>query len=119
VPRAPSVCVTPGCPNEPWRGKCRECRRKADLRRPNANARGYTSEWSRVAKAYLADHPLCECDGCLLIAPSQRPKSEHVDHRDGLGPNGPRGFDPENFMAMSHPCHSRKTAKADGGFGNH
>jgi 5-methylcytosine-specific restriction enzyme A len=89
------------------------------MRRPNSNARGYTSKWARAAKAYLADHPLCECDDCLLIPPAERPRAQHVDHRDGCGPNGPRGFDPTNFMAMAHACHSRKTARQDGGFGNH
>jgi hypothetical protein len=41
-----------------------------------------------------------------------------VDHRDGLGPNGPRGYDESNWCAMSASCHSRKTASRDGGFGN-
>ncbi|WP_425105475.1 HNH endonuclease [Ancylobacter sp.] len=30
-----------------------------DKRRGSARARGYTAEWDRAAKAYLASHPLC------------------------------------------------------------
>lgn len=116
--RAPSACTTPGCPNESTGGRCRECRRKADSLRPNSNQRGYTSRWATVARQYLAAHPLCECDDCLLLTRSERPRAAHVHHIDGLGPNGPRGFDPDNFLALSHPCHSRVTARDHGGFGN-
>lgn len=88
------------------------------MRRPSSNERGYTSKWAAVAKAYLADHPTCECDDCLELPEADRPPAQHVDHRDGLGPKGPRGFDPTNFVAMNHRCHSRKTVREDGGFGN-
>lgn len=40
----------------------------------------------------------------------QRDLATEVDHIDGLGPLGPRGFDPDNLQAMSHRHHSRKTA---------
>lgn len=47
----------------------------------------------------------------------QRPRSQVVDHVDGQGPNGPRGFDLSNMQAMTRSCHGRKTAKEDGGYG--
>jgi hypothetical protein len=119
LPRAPNACTVPGCPHEATpAGKCADHRRDTDRRRPNANQRGYTSRWSTVSTRYLRAHPTCECDDCLLLPPADRPRADHVDHRDGLGPNGPRGYDESNFCAMSRPCHSRKTALRDGGFGN-
>lgn len=34
-----------------------------------------------------------------------------VHHLDGLGPKGPRGFDPANVQALAKVCHDRETAK--------
>ncbi|TFB96539.1 HNH endonuclease [Cryobacterium sp. MDB2-A-2] len=48
----------------------------------------------------------------------KRQEATQVDHIDGLGPNGPRGFDNNNLQALSASHHSRKTASRDGGFGN-
>ncbi|MFC8494723.1 HNH endonuclease signature motif containing protein [Streptomyces sp. NPDC057235] len=41
----------------------------------------------------------------------QRDLATEVDHIDGLGPLGPRGFDPSNWQAMSKAHHARKTAR--------
>jgi len=40
--------------------------------------------------------------------------SSCVDHRDG----DPNNDDASNLRALCTPCHSRKTAHQDGGFGN-
>ena len=113
--RAPKVCNQRGCTagaHDPT-GKCEthrlEARRTADQRRPTAHQRGYDKTWQRTRASYLAAHPWCEC-GC-------GERSTDVDHIDGLGPNGPRGHDPTNLQALSHACHSRKTAAHDGAFG--
>jgi 5-methylcytosine-specific restriction protein A len=42
-----------------------------------------------------------------------------VDHKDGLGPNGPRGHDLDNLRSLCKSCHSRKTVRCDGGLGHH
>jgi len=83
--------------------------------RDNANARGYTRTWQQFRAAYLAEHPLCECDasccpqGCLLPATD-------VDHRRPVrGPDDPAFYDLDNLQALAHACHSRKTARHDGG----
>jgi 5-methylcytosine-specific restriction enzyme A len=79
-------------------------------------SRIYGRRWQRLRQAYLAQHPLCECDandgaGCGYAATV-------VDHRRPH--NGDIGllYDWDNLQAMTKPCHDRKTAARDGGFGN-
>lgn len=106
-PPSAKVCPRPGCPNlQP----CDKHRRPADLRK-SPTARGYDRRWRRKADQYRSAHPTCEHPDC------DRP-SVDVDHLDGLGPNGPRGYDDDNLEALCHPHHSSKTATVDGGFGN-
>lgn len=115
--RALTTCTAVGCPvivDTP--GRCAEHRREADRRRGGGGERGSTARWKRFRKRYLAEHPVCECgpdccpDGCWRLAVD-------VDHIDGTGRNGPRAYDESNLMPMAHECHSRKTARQDGGFG--
>ena len=42
-----------------------ETRREADQRRGSARERGYTAQWDKQAKDFLADHPLCL--GCEAV----------------------------------------------------
>jgi 5-methylcytosine-specific restriction protein A len=112
-----TVCATPGCPHltEPGSSYCAECQRQrraaSDARRPSATQRGYDARWARTRARYLASHPTCECDDCLALPMHERPRATDVDHRDGLGPLGPRGHDWSNLRAMSHEHHSRRTAR--------
>lgn len=112
MPRAPSVCTTPGCtaPAPAGHSKCdthRLAQRKThDAHRPNAHRRGYDRRWRATRTAYLAANPRCVvCD---------QPATD-VDHIDGKGPSSPRGHDWTNLQAMCHACHTRKTNTHDGG----
>lgn len=60
-------------------------------------------------------NPLCiHCYAEGLLTPS-----EHVDHIDAVnGPDDPKFWDPDNHQALCYSCHSKKTVKEDGGFGN-
>lgn len=101
------VCPQPGCPNlQP----CAEHRRPADTRK-SSGQRGYDRRWRRKSIEYRQAHPICETPGC------GQPSTD-VDHIDGQGPAGPRGFDDDNLIALCHPHHSSKTATYDRGFGN-
>ena len=117
-----AVCPTPGCPElvEAGAGLCDECeaerQRRVDSRRPSSRERGYGERWRAVARAYLHSHPFCECGPDCCPNGCRRP-SRQVDHIDGLGPNGPRGYDPTNLQALAVECHSRKTVREQGGFG--
>lgn len=70
----------------------------------------YGHRWRKLRAAFLATHPLCAC-GCGWPATV-------VDHR--VPHNGDHGllFAWDNLEAMTKPCHDRKTAARDGGFGN-
>lgn len=96
-------------------GQCPNClaetRRERDKQRPNAATRGYDSKWREMRDWYLQRHPTCTEPGCIEPATD-------VDHIDGRGPHGPRGYDPSNLRAYCHAHHSAKTALHDGGFGH-
>lgn len=105
-------------------GRCPNCTtpyvkrpRKPDTDRPSAAARGYDRRWREARAAFLKTHPYCECDDCLRLPEWQRPVATDVNHIDGLGPLGPRGYDRSNWQAMAHGHHSRLTAREHGGFG--
>ena len=68
---------------------------------------GYTQAWTELSRRIRAERPECEVTWC------RRP-SAHVDHIDGDNTNNEEW----NLQALCVPCHSRKTVKHDGGFGN-
>ena len=73
-------------------------------------SRIYGRRWQKLRRAYLAAHPLCEC-GCGYAAAV-------VDHRRPHNGNAALMYAWDNLQAMTKPCHDRKTAARDGGFGN-
>lgn len=106
--RAPSVCLEPACPKLVEHGN--RCAEHAVKPAGNPHrSRPYSGRWRGLSVAYRRAHPVCE--RCRL-APS-----EHVHHRDGLGPDGPHGMDWAGLKALCHRCHSRQTVAEDGGFG--
>ena len=117
---APTLCTSQGCPNLVTSGRCPEhtadARKESDKRRTRSNT--YDSRWRAASKAYLLTRPFCESDRCRALPPARRPWATEVDHVDGLGPGGPRGYDETNWRALCRSCHSSKTASSDGGFGN-
>jgi 5-methylcytosine-specific restriction protein A len=124
MPRgALALCVVTGCSNLVTSGKCAEHMAEQskdnNARRPNAAARGYDHKWRRFRADYLSRHRECEGDACMRLPWWQRPNATDVDHIDGLGPHGPRGYDEANLQALCHACHSAKTVAHDGGFGRH
>jgi 5-methylcytosine-specific restriction protein A len=83
--------------------------------REKTAARGYGGAWQKARLAYLAHHPLC----VHCLAKGFVVASTDVDH---IVPH--RGdmilfwASESNWQALCHPCHSAKTAREDGGFGN-
>lgn len=69
--------------------------------RPPAHERGYGPRWRQFRTRFLVSHPYCrECGA----------EATDVHHLDGLGPDGPAGYDPRNCEALCHSCHSQQTA---------
>lgn len=92
-----------------------QARREADARRGNSGERGYTSAWRKAREHFLRAHPLCMCDECRaagLVVPATI-----VDHIVPHRGDKRLFWDRTNWQALSKPCHDRKTAREDGGFG--
>lgn len=121
MPRAaPTACRHPGCAALIGRpGYCaahvqdRYQSDNAQRARKRRQARGLstsTSRWKALRRLVLTEQPLCvmcEQAGRVRLAIA-------VDHIDGNSGNNDRS----NLQALCVPCHSRKTARFDGGFGN-
>lgn len=125
MPRsAPVPCrnaASRSCPNTTTdkSGFCPGCKpegvREYDRRRGSARSRGYDSKWEKGRKRYLRAHPFCECKECR--AEGRTRAATVVDHIIPHRGDKKLFWDENNWQAMSKPCHDRKTAKEDGGFG--
>jgi len=113
--RALSVCPSPGCPVLTPGGRCSDCKARAQAMRRGSSRSGYGVAWQRTRRAFLREHPWCECDECMTLSPLLRPPATEVNHIDGLGPLGPRGHDWSNMQAMTKAHHSRVTAREQPG----
>ena len=119
--RPPRPCAHPGCPEltKHRSGYCdqhlRVTRQQYDHDRGTAKQRGYSARWAQYSKLYRIEHPLCvvcEAQGRVTV-------SQHVDHiKPVTGPDDPLFWEPSNHQALCQSCHSIKTAKEDGAFGN-
>ena len=102
-------------------GMCPTCRaeskKEAEARRTPRD-RSYNATWRAYSRDFLSRHRECEGPACMRLPWYARPTATQVDHIDGLGPSGPRGYDDNNLAALCQSCHSSKTASRDGGFGN-
>lgn len=122
MPRsAPRPCTYPGCGVLTEAGRCDKHRhaekREHDRRRGNRHQRLYTNAWARASKAFLAAHPLCQCEDCG-DGRKRVTAATVVDHK--VPHRGDRSlfWDSSNWQSMAKACHDRKTARDDGGFGN-
>lgn len=133
---APSPCRHRGCSVlvRDGSGYCdahrKVMRREVDDRRGTAASRGYDSRWVKARATFLRQRPLCECDDCRAagLAVAATVVDHIVPHRlkaalesgdpDRIAQAQSLFWDTSNWMPMSKPCHDRKTARVDGGFGN-
>ncbi len=114
---ARKACSHPGCPNKSDTGRCpdhrRQLNRQNEQRRGNAHQRGYTSRWQKARIGFLAKHPLCaECErnGTTTAATI-------VDHIIPHKRDWKLFWTRANWQGLCKPCHDKKTARQDGGFG--
>lgn len=114
--RPPSPCPRCGVPVEGG-GLCDLHRQQraalVDQQRGTAASRGYGAKWRAYRAAFLRSHPLCAaCAELGVVTPAT-----DVDHIRPHGGDWSLFWDRANHQALCHPCHSRKTATHDGGFG--
>lgn len=69
-----------------------------------------SARWKTIRAIVLREEPLCRhCYAKNIIT-----MATEVDHIDG----NYRNVDRSNLQPLCKPCHSKKTAKEQGGFGN-
>ena len=114
-------CTIPGCPNRPGpgRSRCEDHDRALDAARGSKQVRGYDSAWTRVARSFVARHPIC----VDWPAPGCNRRSTTADHdpvsRRQLVEAGVVNPDADEWLKpRCTPCHSRRTAAVDGGLGH-
>ena len=115
MPRKPKVpCQHPGCPElvEPGMKYCEKHKplHPAEIRpEQGATARGYGYAWQKASKRFLAAHPLCE----ECKRQGRYVKATDVDHIKAHRGNRKLFWDQNNWEALCHSCHSKKTARED------
>jgi 5-methylcytosine-specific restriction enzyme A len=116
--RAKSPCRHAGCTTlVDVAGYCaqhhKQARQQSDARRGSASERGYNGRWQKARATWLSRYPLCaECERSNRVAPASV-----VDHIVPHRGDQALFWDTENWQSLCKPCHDRKTAREDGGFG--
>ncbi|EEG10289.1 HNH endonuclease [Pseudogulbenkiania ferrooxidans] len=117
---APSPCRHRGCRVlvRDGSGLCeahrKQVQKEADEKRGSSASRGYDSKWRRARESYLREHPLCvECRQRGFIE-----AATVVDHITPHKGDQKLFWSRSNWQSLCKPCHDRKTATEDGGFGN-
>ncbi|MFD2334756.1 HNH endonuclease signature motif containing protein [Cohnella sp. GCM10020058] len=110
-------CPKAGCTTLTTGGYCEAHARapaQVEKDRGTSAQRGYGSAWRKARAAWLLKHPLCvvcERNGRLTAATDL----DHIKpHRGDMT----LFWDRSNWQGLCKTCHSAKTAREDGGFGN-
>lgn len=80
----------------------------------SSSERGYGYRWKKLRDRFIAKHPHCvEClkQGIMTLATD-------VDHIVPHRGDPALLYDENNLQSLCKSCHSKKTAREDGGFGN-
>jgi 5-methylcytosine-specific restriction protein A len=82
--------------------------------RESSTSRGYGYKWQQARAGWLAKHPLCvQCHARGLVV-----EATDVDHIVPHKGDMTVFWDRSNWQSLCASCHSAKTAREDGGFGN-
>ena len=81
--------------------------------RGSAHERGYSAAWQRARAGFLRSHPLCT----KHAAKGETVAASVVDHIVPHKGDKVLFWEHDNWQALCKPCHDRKTATEDGGFG--
>lgn len=99
------LCLEPRCPQQAvYRGRCGAHATTRNRQTRSRNTHVYNSRrWKLLRRAYLFDHPLCETEGCDLVATD-------VHHRHAIQDGGP-AWEYGNLEALCHAHHSQITRR--------
>lgn len=118
-------CSHPGCRALTSKGRCpehtnhmthhdRQRQREYDKQRGTTAERGYGHRWQKARKGFLLLNPLCvHCRDRGI-----RTSANVVDHIIPHKGDSDLFWSKENWQSLCFSCHSTKTVKEDGGFGN-
>ncbi|MCJ8015241.1 HNH endonuclease [Paenibacillus sp. KQZ6P-2] len=108
-------CSQPGCTELTTEGsRCSEHKRVIDRYRGTAAQRGYDGKWRKARLGFLRKHPLCKhCQEKNRLT-----EATVVDHIKPHKGDKTLFWDRDNWQPLCASCHSIKTAREDGGFGN-
>jgi 5-methylcytosine-specific restriction protein A len=125
MPWAPGHgCAEPRCPAIVPRGQAycpthtakKNAERAADPVRAASQRLYNNSRWRSFRLLWLQAHPLCEGE---CKAAGRVIAGSHVDHVTPHGGDPMKFWKPDGgFRTLCASCHSKKTNRADGGFGN-
>ncbi|TQR29405.1 HNH endonuclease [Brevibacillus brevis] len=111
-------CSKPGCPALTRERYCQkhteEQVKTYNRHRGSSSERGYDARWRKARTHFLSLNPLCvhcRIEGKAMAATV-------VDHIKPHKGDKILFWDRTNWQALCASCHSKKTAKEDGGFGN-
>ncbi len=103
-------CRHPGCPELVEAGT-KYCAKHKPMHpeetRPEKKVYGY--KWQKVRKQFLETHPLCE----ECKKQGRYVKATDVDHIIPHRGDMDLFWDWDNYQALCHSCHSKKTARED------
>lgn len=109
-----SICNYPGCQTLTHDRYCEEHKKEMTRKQNERSSKLYTYQWRKASKDFLRRHPLCiHCERTGRITPATE-----VDHIKPHGGDQKLFWDKRNWQPLCKSCHSKKTAKEDGGFGN-
>lgn len=109
-------CSKPGCSILTREKYCEKHRAEmsAQVPRESAAKRGYNFKWRSESKKYLSEHPWC----AQCAKKNIRMAAVLVDHKTPHKGDQRLFWNKANWQGLCWSCHSKKTAKEDGGFGN-
>nr|WP_236871145.1 HNH endonuclease signature motif containing protein [Brevibacillus laterosporus] len=110
-------CLKQGCAKLTENGYCDAHKNQTKLynqERGTAAQRGYDARWRKARTKYLASNPLCK----KCLQEGKVIEATVVDHITPHKGDVVLFWDEKNWQPLCASCHSRKTAKEDGGFNN-
>ena len=110
-------CSQIGCNELVNGGRCDKHKptyREYDRYRGSSTERGYNTRWRKYRLVFLMHNPLC----VICLKSGEITPATELDHIIPHKGDMDLFWDKGNHQGLCKPCHSRKSVKEDGGWGN-